>query len=185
MCGCPFSCPGARTLGPAWRLVATALLLATPATCLGRNRSVSSPSFGSHKTANPRTLSCATRRRERCTLFGGCLLHGVCCHERRGPRPPPTNRRRAVLPTRPTSLSTATEYAATNKSTSTILLLLRQQPLRRPVPRVVDGVVARVHDEVGHGPVARARVARVQDAVVEGEERPARHARRDQFEVWR
>ncbi len=103
MCGCPLSCPGARTLGPAWRLVATALLLATPATCLGRNRSVSSPSFGSHKTANPRTLSCATRRRERCPLFGGCLLHGVCCHERRGPRPPPTNRRRAAcLPHRST-----------------------------------------------------------------------------------
>ena len=65
------------------------------------------------------------------------------------------------------------------------LPLLGQQPLRRPVPRVVDGVVPRVHDEVGHGPVARARVARVQNAVIKREERPAGHARRHQFEVWR
>ena len=34
MGGCPSSCPGARTLGPAWRLVVTALRLATPAPCV-------------------------------------------------------------------------------------------------------------------------------------------------------
>ena len=60
-CGCPVSCPGARTLGPAWRLVATALLLATPSPCVGRSGARRAKSFGSHKTANPRTLSCATR----------------------------------------------------------------------------------------------------------------------------
>jgi hypothetical protein len=72
-----------------------------------------------------------------------------------------------------------------SRSTFTKLPLLRQQPFRRPVPRVVDGVVARVDHEVGHGPVARARVARVQDAVIKREERPAGHARRDQFKIRR
>ena len=38
--------------------------------CLGRNRSATSTCFGSHKTANPRTLSCATRQRERFALSG-------------------------------------------------------------------------------------------------------------------
>ena len=34
--------------------------------------------------------------RERFYLGGGML---VCCYERRGPRPPPMNRRRAISPT--------------------------------------------------------------------------------------
>ena len=114
----------------------------------------------------------------------GGLLIGVHDKARRElavmrPAPAATNRRRAVL--RPT----ARHAALRAKSTTKTLLLGRQQPLRRPVPRVVDGVVARVHDEVRHGPVARARVARVQDAVIKREERPARHARRHQFEIRR
>ena len=78
MCGCPLSCPGARTLGPAWRLVATALLLATPVPCVGRNRSVSSPCFGSHKTANPRTLSCARSANvAHCSEYASCTGYAI------------------------------------------------------------------------------------------------------------
>ena len=79
MGGCPLSRPGARTLGPAWRLVVTALLLATPAPCVGRTGARRATSFGSHKTANP----VGQRRYQyiyeyRSTPWGGWLEHGIC-----------------------------------------------------------------------------------------------------------
>ena len=44
------------------------------------------PGFGSHKTANPRTLSCATRGAARHALRG-CLLHGGMLSARGQPAP--------------------------------------------------------------------------------------------------
>ena len=116
-CRLPFLVGAWAALVPARTLTApgghgstTALLLA-PAPCLGRNRSATSPSFGSHKTANPRTLSCATRQRERCILFGACLLHGVCCHERRPAPAADESATRGALPTSAAPVATGVRGA--------------------------------------------------------------------------